>query len=61
MRHLWVGTAIGFVLSLVGVVAAFRMDLGPVWYPITLAISAWPTAWIGGALHRVQQEQRLLN
>ena len=50
MAHVWVGAAIGFVLSVVGAVAAIRMDLGPAWYPILLAVSAWPTAWIGGRM-----------
>jgi hypothetical protein len=55
MRHVWVGAAIGFVLSSVGAIGAIRMDLGPVWYPIALAFSAWPTAWLGGTLHLRQQ------
>jgi hypothetical protein len=52
MGHALVGGAIGFVLSLVGVIAATRMDLGPVWYPIGIALSALPCAWLGGVIHR---------
>jgi hypothetical protein len=52
MRHVWVGAAIGFALSTAGAVATIPMDLGPAWYPILLALSAWPTAWVGGMLHR---------
>jgi hypothetical protein len=52
MRHVWVGAGIGFVLSSAGVMAAIRMGLGPAWYPIALALSVWPCAWVGGALHR---------
>jgi len=51
MRHVWVGAAIGFVLSSAGAVQAIRMNLGPAWYPILLALSSWPTAWIGGHLY----------
>ena len=52
MRHVWTGAAIGFVLSIGGVIGAMRMDLGPLWYPILLALSAWPTAWAGGWLYQ---------
>jgi len=52
MRHVWIGAIIGFVLSSGGVMAALRMKLGPVWYPVALALSVFPTAWLGGMLHR---------
>ncbi len=51
MRHVWVGAGIGFVLSCIGAVGAITMDLGPAWYPVTLAVSAWVTGWIGGKLY----------
>ena len=51
MRHALVGGVIGLVLSMVGVVAAIRMDFGPIWYPIALVVTALPCAWLGGALH----------
>lgn len=51
MRHVWAGAILGFVLSSLGVVTAIRMDLGPAWYPIALALSTWPTAWLGGTLY----------
>ena len=50
MKHVWIGAAIGFVLSMLGVVAGMTQDLGPVWYPVVLAVSAFPTAWLGGKL-----------
>lgn len=31
------------------------MTLGPAWYPIALALSVFPTAWLGGVLHRRTQ------
>ncbi len=52
MRHVWIGAGIGFVLSLLGVVAAMNVNLGPIWYPIALALTALPCAWLGGMLHR---------
>ena len=52
MRHVWVGGGIGFVLSTVGAIATNGMNLGPSWYPILLALTALPCAWLGGMLHR---------
>lgn len=51
MRHALIGGAIGFVISVIGAITAIPMQLGPAWYPIALAISALPCAWIGGALY----------
>lgn len=51
MRHVWVGAGIGFVLSAAGAIATIPMSLGPAWYPIALALSAFPTSWLGGTLH----------
>jgi hypothetical protein len=52
MRHVWIGAAIGLVLTAAGMIAAINMDLGPIWYPIALMLSILPCAWAGGALHR---------
>ena len=54
MRHALVGGAIGTVVAAAGVVAAVPLDLGPAWYPISLAVTALPLAWLGGALHRAR-------
>jgi hypothetical protein len=51
LRHALIGAAIGFVLSSAGAVGAIQMNLGPAWYPILLALSAWPCAWLGASLH----------
>ena len=51
MRHVWVGAFIGLVLSLAGLVANVVGSLGPNWYPIALAVSVLPCAWLGGMLH----------
>ena len=58
MRHVWVGAFIGLVLSSAGAIVAIRMDLGPAWYPIALALSTLPTAWLGGTLHRRRHAER---
>jgi len=51
MRHALIGGAIGFVLSTLGAIGATSMNLGPAWYPISLALSAIPTSWLGARLY----------
>lgn len=58
MGHALIGGGIGFVLSLLGVFAATRQALGPLWYPVALAASALPTAWLGGWLALRQHARR---
>lgn len=53
MRHALTAGVVGLVLSVAGVFAALNMDLGPIWYPIALVVTALPCAWLGGVLHRV--------
>ena len=60
MRHALIGGAIGFVLSAAGAIASMPMNLGPAWYPILLALSALPTAWLGGVLHRARHNTQLI-
>ena len=50
MRHALILGAIGFVLSIPGVIIATQMKLGPVWYPIGLVVTALPCDWLGGVL-----------
>lgn len=50
MKHVWVGAAIGFVLSVAGAVGGMKMNLGPLWYPAALALSVPATSWVGGRL-----------
>ncbi|HET8774171.1 MAG TPA: hypothetical protein VFP80_10285 [Thermoanaerobaculia bacterium] len=53
MLHAMIVGAIGFVLSTAGaIVAITQYDLGPSWYPIALAASSLPCAWLGAKLHR---------
>ena len=53
MRHALALGVVGLVLSVAGAVVAITMaDLGPIWYPIALVLTALPCAWLGGVLHR---------
>jgi hypothetical protein len=52
MRHALVLGAIGFMLSLAGAAAAIPLDLGPMWFPLALVVTALPCAWLGGILYR---------
>jgi hypothetical protein len=53
-RHVWVAGTIGFAASLVGVVATLTHEMGPLWYPVALAVTTLPCAWLGGALRARQ-------
>jgi hypothetical protein len=57
MRHAWVLGVIGFVIGTAGAIATMPMHLGPAWYPIAIALTALPCAWLGGAL-RMRQIDR---
>ena len=50
MKHALILGAIGTVLGLVGVAASWGKELGPIWYPIALAVLAIPQSWAGGRL-----------
>jgi hypothetical protein len=50
-RHALILGGIGLVLSSVGAAGAIAADLGPAWYPILLALSSLPCAWLGARIH----------
>jgi hypothetical protein len=52
MRHALILGAIGFFVSVIGAITAIPMNLGPAWYPIALALTALPCAWVGGLLYK---------
>jgi hypothetical protein len=58
MRHALILGVVGLVISAAGAIATIPMDLGPSWYPIALALTALPSAWLGGVLHRSREIQR---
>jgi uncharacterized membrane protein YfcA len=51
--HALILGAIGTVISMLGVVAALSQggDLGPLWYAVSLVLTALPSAWLGARLH----------
>lgn len=49
MRHALILGAIGFVLSVSGAIFVLtHTNIGPVWYPVSLVVTALPCAWLGG-------------
>jgi hypothetical protein len=50
MRHAIILGLIGTVFGTAGAVATIPMHLGPAWYPIAIAATALPCAWIGGKM-----------
>ncbi len=51
MRHVTILGLIGLVAGTAGaIVAITQADLGPSWYPIALAVTAYPCTWLGGKL-----------
>lgn len=52
LRHAVIGGSIGTAVSILGAIATANMDLGPSWYPWTLAVLTLPSAWLGGKLFK---------
>ena len=50
MTHATILGSIGLAMSTVAVFVTMPMDLGPAWYPIALAVLAFPSVWLGGKL-----------
>jgi hypothetical protein len=50
MMHSLLAGAIGVVVSTIGAVATWNKGFGAHWYPITLIVTALPTAWLGAKL-----------
>jgi hypothetical protein len=51
MRHALALGVFGLVVGgAAGISAIIKYDLGPDWYPIAVALTALPCAWLGGAL-----------
>ena len=54
MRHAMILGLAGTMLGLVGVLATWSLDLGPRWYPISLAVLAIPQCWVGAKIHEAR-------
>jgi len=53
VRHALILGLVGLVPGVAGVIVAIaKPELGPLWYPIALAVSGLPCAWLGGVLYR---------
>lgn len=56
VRHAVILGLVGLVPGLAGVVVGIaKPDLGPLWYPIVLAVTGVPCTWAGGVLYRGKQ------
>jgi hypothetical protein len=51
MTHVVILALIGTAAGIAGVVFTAGMNLGPRWYPIALAVTAFPCTWAGGWLY----------
>ena len=51
MRHVVILAVIGTFGAIAGVMVSWNMNLGPRWYPIALAVTAFPAVWLGGWLY----------
>jgi hypothetical protein len=58
MLHAMVLGVIGLVMCLVGAVATWNADLGPMWYSVALVVTALSCVWIGGKLRVWQLAHR---
>ena len=58
MKHAMIRGVVGTALGGLGVVATLGKDLGPAWYPVSLAVLAIPLCWIGGRLYLGQGRER---
>lgn len=58
MRHALVLGVVGLALGTAGAIATVPMNLGPAWYPIALALTALPCAWLGGVLNGRRHAER---
>ncbi|HWN08588.1 MAG TPA: hypothetical protein VNO50_04835 [Pyrinomonadaceae bacterium] len=50
MRYVIFLGIFGTAAGILGAIVTIPMGLGPAWYPIALAVLAFPSVWIGGKL-----------
>jgi hypothetical protein len=53
VRHALILGFIGLLPGIGGVLVAIaKPELGPLWYPIVIAVTGLPCCWLGGVLYR---------
>jgi len=53
VRHALILGLVGLLPGVAGVMVAItKPELGPLWYPIAIAVTGLPCAWLGGVLYR---------
>ena len=55
MAHSIFTGVLGLIVSSLGAIAAWSTTAGQHWYPIALALTALPTAWLGAKLWLMQR------
>jgi hypothetical protein len=58
MRYVMILGVIGLLLCIAGAIVTIPMRIAPAWYPIALAVTAFPCTWLGGLLHRAKHADR---
>lgn len=58
MAHSLVAGTLGLIVSTLGAIAAWGTTAGQHWYPVALALTALPTAWIGAKIWLMQLHSR---
>jgi hypothetical protein len=58
MGHALILGVVGTVIGTAGAIATIPMNLGPAWYPIAIAATALPCAWLGGVLYDRGRSER---
>jgi hypothetical protein len=61
MKHAMILGSVGVVLAIAGVVATWNLELGPRWYPISLAVLALPQSWVGGWIYARRAAKKVTN
>lgn len=59
MKHALVGGASGTAVALAGAIVTWNRDLGPHWYPLSLAVLAIPEAWLGARLFESRRPRQV--
>jgi hypothetical protein len=51
-RYVWIGGGIGLLMGCLGIFASVQNPaMGPLWYPVALALSVPLSTWVGGRIY----------